>query len=166
MQGVEMTFLSKITVNAYKYGFLRMNRSLSAHDQQNVKQLIMRMKNETTSTGNEYSQKLSFISKVDNGEMKFCTVPLTEDAFISFDNMKNLTIDINKTSGRITNYKKPLFMSWGKIIKQISKNLDDIMSNYSNEQTIKKGTMSMFAMTEKGAKRIQEAQEKVFGHIL
>ena len=57
-------------------------------------------------------------------------------------------------------------MSWGKIIKQISKNLDDIMSNYSNEQTIKKGTMSMFAMTEKGAKRIQEAQEKVFGYIL
>lgn len=161
-----MTLLSKITVDSSKCMLLKRNRSLSTHDRQNMKRLVMRMKSETTSTGGVYAQKLNFVNKLDNGRMKFFSVPPTDNAFITFEKVENLTIDIDKKTGKITNYKKPFFMSWKKIMKQISENLDDLMSNYHNEQKVEKGSMGMFVMTEKGEQKIQEAQMRTFGCIL
>ena len=142
-----MSIVPKITINTEKCGFLRRKLNLSNSDLKNVKKIVRRMNSETTSTEGKYVTTVRYVSGVDNGHMKFCSFPSSKNAVIKFENIE---ANIDKKTGKIIDYVKPLFMSWKKIKKQISVNLEDIIANYNNSNKVEKSTFGVFEYTEKG----------------
>lgn len=77
---------------------------------------------------------------------------------------------INNATGEIlpekNTWKNYVILSTKKLVSGISDVINKVKENFDNPEVVNHYSWSIFAVTEKGAKRIEEAQKKAFGRKL
>lgn len=84
--------------------------------------------------------------------------------------LNNKRYVVSNTTGEIlpekTTWKNCVILSTKKIISGISNVINKVKENFENPEVVNQSSLAIFAVTEKGAKKIEEAQIKAFGHKL
>ena len=151
-----------IKIDSSKWYIIRKrNLYLDTQNNLNMHKLINQMRSKTTiTTEGEYIRKVKYIDSVSNDNMVFGSFP-SEDVAFAFikpntqGKIHDVILKVDKDTGEVKKYIKPLFMSWKKIMKNISKNIEDLINDFNNNEKVKQFFLDGFQWTEEGLQKLK-----------
>ncbi len=97
---------------------------------------------------------------------RVCGIPSDTSTVV----LKDKRYVINNTTGEVlpeeNTWRTCVILSSKKLISGISDVINKVKENFDNSEIVDQYRWSIFAVTKKGAKNIEEAQIKAFGHKL
>ena len=152
--------------NIQSINFQSKQRFVTHDMKENIRFLLEKMNSETVYKSNTYYFESSVLKRLSNkkGNVEFIDGRIYLNKMQKEEQIKketlftinNIQLVINNETGEIIAYDKPLLVTWKKIMKKISENLEFFKNNFDNSDLVTKHRLTTQGFTEEGSEKIKE----------